>query len=152
MSLKEIFRQCSKFVYWYENNLPKKALEILYRGFEDGDIENVEEIKLLRVLDDSVDDGLVSDFKRFQAELAERHDVNAEMRVVCDKPLKRSVHDRYLYTQGIAFVIPPLNSLLANQWGKIFTSKGGVPSFRDYWKKGLDLVAEWNKIQRAKTA
>ena len=150
VSLKQIFRQCAKFVCWYEKNLPKKALEVLYRGFEDGDIDNVEEIKLLRALDDSVDDGLLSDFNRFRAELAEKHEVNAEMRIVCDKSLRRSVHDRYLYTQGIAFVIPPLNSLLANQWGKIFTSKDGIPSFRDYWKRGLDLVAQWNKIQKEK--
>jgi hypothetical protein len=150
VSLKQIFRKCTEFVHWYENNLPKKVLEILYRAFEDDDIDNVEEIKLLRVLDDGVDEGLLSDFKRFRAELAGKHEVNAEMRIVCDKSVKRSIHDRYLYTQGIAFVLPPLNSLLANQWGKIFTSKDGIPSFSDYWKRGLDLVAQWNTIQKEK--
>jgi len=150
LHLKRCFRRCKKFVHWYENNLPKKALEILYRGFEDGDIVDVEEIKLLRTLDDNVDEGLLSEFKRFQGEFADR-EVNAEMRIVCDKSLRRSVHARYLYSDEVVFVIPPLNSLLANQWDKIFTSEAGIPRFDDYWRKGLDLVTQWNAIQKERS-
>ena len=148
LSLKEVFRRCKKFIHWYEKDLPKKALETLYHGFEDKDIKKVDEIKLLRALDNSVDESLLSEFTRFRAELAGKHEVNAEMRIVCDKSLKRSLHDRFLYTEGIAFVIPPLNSLLANQWCNIFTSKASMPKFNDYWKRGLDLVSDWNRIQK----
>ena len=111
-------------------------MELLHQGIDEGNMVGVEEIKLLRALDEHVDEVFLSAFERFQAEFAER-EINAEMSVICDKRLRRSVHARYLCSDKVVFVMPPLNALLANQRDKIFISEAGIPSFHDYWKKGV---------------
>jgi hypothetical protein len=145
LALKKCFRQCTEYVYWLEKNLPKKVFEILYEAVRDGDISGVGEIKLLRTFDQSVDDRFRAEAERLRAELV-NYDINLEVRIICNKSISTSIHGRFIYTKNRQFQIPPLNSLLANQWDNIFHG-GKTPPFEDLWKRGLDIISQWNDVK-----
>jgi hypothetical protein len=146
LALKKCFRECKEYLHWLERNLPKKVFEIIYEGLKDGDIDGVGEVKLLRGFDETVDERYRSEVERLRGELVD-HDVNVELRVICSKKVSNSIHGRFIYTKGQQFQLPPLNSILANQWDNIF-KEVKFPPFEEYWKHGLDIVSQWTDIQR----
>ena len=150
LALKRCFRNCNSYLYWFERNLPKKVFEVLYQAIEDKDIQNVENIKLLRVIDGKLNDAYRREFVEFRRELASK-DVCAEMRIITDSSIARDFHGRYIYAvdennQKFTFQIPPLNSLKANQWDSILKVKE-VPSFEQLWSLGSDLKESWGGIK-----
>jgi len=148
LALKKCFRECKEYLHWLELNLPKKVFEVIYDAVEDGDIRDVENLKLLRESDQTVNERYRAEVERLREELID-HDVNVELRVICNKKLADSIHGRYIYTKGQQFQLPPLNSLLANQWDNIFKEVKNIPPFEDYWKQGLDIISQWNDIQKS---
>jgi hypothetical protein len=147
LALKKCLRECNEYLHWWERNLPKKVLEVIYEAVNDGDIKDVEDIKLLRDYDQTIDEKYRTEVERLRGELVD-HDINVEFRVICDKKSAASIHGRFIYTKDQQFQLPPLNSLLANQWDNIFT-KVKIPPFEDYWKQGLDIISQWNGIQKS---
>lgn len=150
LSFKKCLRSCKLYLYWLERNLPKKVLETLYEAIRDGEICNVENIRLLRAIDDDIDTGFKDEFKKFKEEIAQK-DICAELRVIVDK-ISKSIHGRYIYSKDardveIRFQLPPLNSLKADQWDTILTNVEVVPPFDDLWKKGLDILNSWEEIK-----
>jgi len=149
LSIKKCFRKCKSYIHWFERNLPKKSFELIYHSIEDGDIKDVKEIKLLRGLDQAIDDGFLNAFKRFEGELV-NNGIDVELRVICSSKISHTVHARHIYSDNVTFVVPPLHSLLANQWDRIFAAGNGSPDFASYWTKGLDLISDWAAIAAAK--
>lgn len=150
LSFKKCIRKCKSYLYWLERNLPKKVLETLYDGIRDGDICDVNNIRLLRAIDDDIDSGFKDEFKKFKDEMSQ-NDINVELRIIID-PICKSIHGRYLYSKNdhdneIRFQLPPLNSLKANQWDTILTNVQVVPPFDQFWEKGLDLLNSWSEIK-----
>lgn len=148
LALKKCFRECKEYLHWLELNLPKKVFEIIYEAVEDEDIRDVGNLRLLREFDQTVDERYRTEVERLRGELVD-HDVNVELRVICNEKLASSIHGRFIYTKGQQFQLPPLNSLLANQWDNIFKEVKKIPPFEDYWEQGLDIVSQWNTIQKS---
>ncbi|MCW4023737.1 MAG: hypothetical protein NWF01_01720 [Candidatus Bathyarchaeota archaeon] len=147
LALKKCFRNCKEYLFWIEKNLPKKVFEVIYNAIKDGDITGVDQIRLLRVFDESVDERFRNEFERLRGELID-YGINIELRVICNKLTATSVHGRFIYTKDQQYQLPPLNSLLANQWDNIFRDPK-IPQFEDYWKSGLDVVTKWSDIQKS---
>lgn len=147
LALKKCFRECKQYLYWWERNLPKKVFEIIYEAVKDGDIKGVENINLLRDFDQTVDEKYRAEVERLRGELVD-YSMDIKLRVICNKKLAGSVHGRFIYTKNQQFQLPPLNSLLANQWDNIF-KRVKIPPFEDYWKQGLDIISRWNDIQKS---
>lgn len=145
LALKKCFRQCKEYLNWLERNLPKKVFEVIYEALEDDDISGVGELKLLRGFDETVDERYRGEVERLRGELVD-HDMNVELRVICDKKVANSIHGRFIYTKDQQFQLPPLNSLLANQWDNIF-KEVKIPPFEEYWRHGLDIISQWTNIQ-----
>jgi hypothetical protein len=151
LALRKCLRRCRSHIFWFERNLPKKALETLFEAIEDGSIHDVETIKLLRGLDEQVE-ALRDEFLRFKAELNSLG-IGSELRIICDSSLAQNIHGRYIYSEDdthqlIKMQLPPLNSLRANQWDTILTDVSEIPPFQDFWESGLDIERAWNDIER----
>jgi hypothetical protein len=152
LSLRKCLRKCREHVYWFENNLPRDSLEVLYDSIAKGDL-NVKSVKLLRGLDDKITSFYRDDFKHFQNEMVS-HDIDSEMRVILDRRIMRQIHGRYLYSidekgRELLIQLPPLNSLKGNQWDSIFTKVKTVPPFDAFWEKGKDMLKDWSEIDQA---
>lgn len=151
LALKKCLRNCRSHLYWFERNLPKKAFETIFEAIEDGDIQHVEEIKFLRGLDDKVNESFRDEFLKFKEEILS-HDVDSQLRIICDSAVASKVHGRYIYTEDdqnepVSIKLPPLNSLKANQWDTILTDVSEIPRFQEFWDSGLDIQHSWNKIK-----
>ncbi len=154
LSLKRCFRKCKEYLHWFENNLPKKCLEIIYENVIERNLTEIDSIKLLRSLDDKVGGSFRKEFVNLRDELSS-HNIDTEMRVILDRSVTREVHGRYLYSRDrdgreVKIQLPPLNSLEGNQWDSIFTNVAAVPAFDHFWEAGKDLLADWSEIDRAR--
>ena len=152
LALRRCLRNCRSYLYWFERNLPRKAFETLFEAIENGDIQNVETIKLLRGIDDKINESFRNEFLRFKQDIL-THDIETELRVICDTSIASRVHGRYIYTEDeqnepVFIKLPPLNSLRANQWDTILTNTSEIPPFQEYWDNGLDIQRDWNEINR----
>ena len=153
LTLKRCFRRCRNYLYWFENNLPISVFETLRDNVEETNLTGISQIKLLRSVDDKLNENYRRNFKAFRDEMVS-FEIEAEMRVICDRKISAMVHGRYIYSQDDAgnefkIQIPPLNSLRSDQWDSIFTDIKGVPPFDEYWSKGIDIMEGWNIIQVA---
>jgi hypothetical protein len=153
LSLKKCMRKFRKYLKWFEVNLPKGSLEVLYDGIKEGDLTGIESIKLLRGVDDKLAESYRSEFQDFREEVATL-DIDAELRVILRRKITGGVHGRYMYSSDeqsreIKIQLPPLNSLRGDQWDTIFTSVKVIPSFDEYWAKGTDLLDDWSVVEKA---
>ncbi len=148
-NFNKCLRQCHKYLHWLELNLPRRGIEVLYDNIDDLPVES---IKLLRAVDDKLGESYRDYFEKFHEEMQQRG-IASELRVIIDRKVANKIHGRYLYTNGknreLRFQMPPLNSLRGDQWDNIFTDVKGVPPFEDFWKSGLDVLTDWNKVKRA---
>ena len=152
LALKKCLRICRSHLYWFERNLPKKAIETIFEAIEDGDIQHVETIKFLRGLDDKITKGFRDEFLKFKEDI-HSYDIDSQLRIICDSSIARRVHGRYIYTKDeqndpVSIKLPPLNSLKANQWDIILTDASEIPPFQEFWDSGLDIQNSWNEIKR----
>lgn len=152
LALKKCLRSCRSHLYWFERNLPKKTFEILFEAIEDGDIQQVETIRFLRGIDDKINEGFRDEFLKFRKDI-HTHDIESQLRIICESSIANRVHGRYIYTKDeqnepVSIKLPPLNSLRANQWDTILTDTAEIPSFQEFWDNGLDIQHAWNDIKR----
>jgi hypothetical protein len=151
LALKKCLRSCRSYLYWFERNLPKKAFETLFEAIEEGDIQHVETIKLLRGMDDKINESFRDEFLKFKEDIR-THNIESQLRIICDSTVVNRVHGRYIYTEDeqnepVSIKLPPLNSLKANQWDTILTDTSEIPSFQEYWNSGLDIQNAWNEVR-----
>jgi hypothetical protein len=132
LAIRRVIRQLRGSVFWYEQHMDRKALEILNDELVFGE---VDELRLL-----SGPANLTSKtkraFERFATEV-ERHGVPVDWRVLpADRA--RAMHARVIRDDGQIFELPPLNSVLAGTVDSIRTSEMPMQAFEDAW--GADGV------------
>ena len=75
VSFKKCLRRCKSYLNWFERNLLKKVLETLYEAVCDGDICEVDNIRLLQAINDDIDSGFKDEFKKVRTELAQKENL-----------------------------------------------------------------------------
>lgn len=153
LSLRRCFRQFRSYLFWFERNLPKGSLELLYDNLNDGNLSNRPEIKLLRGIDDKISNVFKEEFESFRDEVSENYEIDAQMRIITDNRISNQIHGRYLYSADasnnpIKLQVPPLNSLNGDQWDSIFTAQE-IPNFLDFWNEGVDFLSQWSAVETA---
>ncbi len=135
MALRELLRAARGFLYWYEQHLDRKVLEVLWREVPR------DAVSVVRLLSGpaNVDGDLHSEFKRFRTEMRERREVECEWRVLPRKDAQRH-HDRLFFSEGIARNLPPLNLILAGSQGEILPSHIEMGRFDAMWQEAADLL------------
>jgi hypothetical protein len=133
LALKELVRSARGAIRWYEQHMPPKVLEVLYREM---DPSVVSTVRLLsgpaHITPDSK-----AEFKRFQIEMAKRK-VHAEWRLL-SKADAFQLHDRFFITDAISRNLPPLNTILAGSVGEILPSDVRETDFDEWWKSATVL-------------
>jgi hypothetical protein len=114
LALRKVIRNLRGDVFWYEQHMSRKALEILA---EELDRDAVVSILLLSGAA-NVNEQAKRSFQRFATEMASSG-IDAEWRIVPDSQA-RKLHARVIFDDDDAWELPPLNSLL----------KGTVDSIR----------------------
>lgn len=136
VAVRDLVRSARGFIRWYEQHMPSKVMEVLYRQVEKGSVS------LIRILSGpaNVDQELKDDFQRFRTEMARQRSIEVTWRVLSAKESFRH-HDRHFLSDGIARNLPPLNSILAGSTGEILESGITSADFDGWWAEGTDVTS-----------
>jgi hypothetical protein len=135
LALRELLRAARGAIRWWEQHMPVKVLEVLYREL-DG-----ETVKTVRLLSgpENITNEAKDDFKRFRKEMKDRRAIDVQWRVLSRREAFRH-HDRFFITEAMSRNLPPLNSILAGSTGEILPSDVTEDAFDGWWELGTDLV------------
>jgi hypothetical protein len=134
LSLRELLRASRGFLYWYEQHMDKKVLEVLYRELAKGTVSTVH----LLSGPAHADADAKADYKRFTREMKARRDIDCEWRILSKKEAQLH-HDRFFFSEDIRRNLPPLNLILQGSTGEILPSDLTVGDFEEWWAEGDDL-------------
>jgi hypothetical protein len=127
--LRRILRPLKGIVWWADPHFGARALEELA---EELDTSAVTEV---RILSGDAENVLTAksmkDFERFRAEMANKR-VAAEWRV--DGKSTRDWHDRWVADDRVAWNLPPINTLLKNDYSEI-SPASERPPLVDWWNR-----------------
>jgi hypothetical protein len=136
LALRDLLRAARGTIRWWEQHMPAKVLEVLYREL---DGESVTNVRLLSGPANLTDD-LKSDFKRFRTEMKQKRGIEVEWRVLARREAFEH-HDRFFITDGLSRNLPPLNTILAGSTGEILPSDLTEDEFDQWWNDGADLMS-----------
>jgi len=141
MYFREIIRKSESYILWFDKFFTRKGLEFLSQDI------NTQSIKKLKILTGTkqTTPSLKNDFKKFKKEM-ENNGIKTEMRVLSSED-SAEIHDRWIISENQIFNIPSINTIGRNQYTEIKKS-ASEPPFDIWWKKGIDILKNWNKIQK----
>jgi hypothetical protein len=135
IALRELLRAARGSIRWWEQHLPPKVLEVLYKEL---DGEKVQTVRLLSGPANLTQDAK-DDFKRFRSEMKEQRGIEVEWRVLSLREA-RDHHDRFFITEGMSRNLPPLNTIFAGSTGEILPSELTPEDFDSWWDGGTNLA------------
>lgn len=135
LALREMLGAAESYLYWWEQHMGAKTLQVLYRNLA---AEQIADLKLLSG-PANVGADLRSDFKRFRSDVRETKGIEARWRVLSKKKA-RDIHGRFLISGGYARNLPPLNLILKGTNDEILPSEFGASNFERWWEEGTDLL------------
>lgn len=143
-SLREIIRNCKKYLWWLDKHFSSKGLEPLA---DEVDGNKIKEIRILLSRNSNIDfTKLRKDFIRFKQEMQNRG-INALCRVIIDKNIIKQIHGRWILSENFCYKIPPINSIFMGQYDEI-TMTRNTPPFEMWWKEGKDILEDWDEISQ----
>lgn len=75
----------------------------------------------------------------------ENRGVACELRVITDRKLESSIHDRWILSKTKNFNIPSPDIIARGQYSEIKETRN-KPPFEEWWNKSADIITEWNRI------
>ena len=138
-------KSCEGHINWVDKYFSKAGFELL------NDSLNYKKIKKIKILIsiDKVDDNFRQIFRDFKEELKNK-EISCELRVIVDKKIKSSIHDRWIISENRCFNIPSPDVMARGQYSEI-KSTNNQPPFEDWWNKSKDIINEWNDIKNNMT-
>ena len=136
MAVRRIVRKLEGTVFWYEQHMDRKVLEILHDELAR---EDVTEVRLLSG-PANLSAKARKAFERFSAELA-NHGIPSEWRVL-GADVARTLHARVISDDDEVFELPPLNSILAGTVDSIRESNMPLDAFEEAWEDQATPLAE----------
>jgi hypothetical protein len=133
LAIRRIIRQLHGVVFWYEQHMPGRALELLLDELR---LDEVDEVRLLSG-PANINSKVKRSFERFANELEARN-VGCDWRVL-QKDQARALHARVIADDEETYEVPPLNSVLAGTVDSIRASDMPLDSFTDAYTEGEPL-------------
>lgn len=127
LAMRKLLRGLRGTVFWYEQHMSKKALELLS---EEISREGVREILLLSG-PANVNEKVEAHFSRFKREF-EAQGIAARWRLLPDE-IARQMHARVMFDDARGWEMPPLNSLLKGTVDSIRRSEIDRATFLSAW-------------------
>lgn len=147
LDLRRILRSCRSFIHWLDRHFDRAGIERIYEEMEAGGLGDVHEINVACGLyENNITSVMRNDVKRFREECNLRG-IQVAVRVVCDREMLQELHDRFIITQGAVYSVLPVNAINMGQFGQMFETEADPP-FKRFWDAGLDLVDNWEKIDK----
>lgn len=135
LAIRRVIRRLEGVVFWYEQHMPGKALEILHDELQ---LDGIDEVRLLSG-PANVNSKVKKTFERFVMEL-EGRSVACDWRVL-PAERARALHARVIADDDETYEVPPLNSVLAGTVDSIRASEIPLDSFTDaYDEDGISLL------------
>lgn len=136
LALRNVIRAAREWLWWYEQHLPPKVLEVLV-GELDG--SKVAEVRFLSGPANVTAD-LKTDFVHFAKEMKAVRGIDVHWRVLA-RAEAQAHHDRFILSKDLAMNVPPLSTLLMGSTSEILPSKMSRDDFAAWWELGMDLAA-----------
>jgi len=134
INLYKVFDNCTGYLWWLDKHFVFGGFELLddWCHCENHNI-NITEIRILgsNIIAASELSRLKRNFPRFKAEL-NHLGIQAEVRILTNRTTLRSLHDRYIISDNIAFNILPVSSLIRGQHGSLNLEEN-PPEFTKLW-------------------
>lgn len=147
LQIERLVKSCNDFIYWIDRYFSKVGLEIIIQSLQSIAQSNLKEIKILTSID-KADLSLRKSFKDFRKEL-ENKGIRTELRVIPPGKTRAEIHDRWVITQGKIYNLPSVETLQRGQFSEINETQN-KPPFEKWWKESLDIITDWDKIERLK--
>jgi hypothetical protein len=76
--------------------------------------------------------------------------IECKLRVITDRNLSSSIHDRWIISNNRIFNIPSPDIIARGQYSeiKITTNR---PPFENWWNNSYDIISQWNEIEKVRT-
>jgi len=138
----ETIRSCKNNIYLIDKYFNEAGLRLLNDGIKDK--IDISVIKLI-TSPDKVTEGLKISFQKLKDELKTRN-IDITFRILCDKESLNNIHDRYLITSDMTFLLPSPDVVKRGQYASITGINQHFP-FEKYWEKSFDIIEDWPKIK-----
>lgn len=145
---QRMISSCEVFLHWIDKYFSRKGFTFLFDSFESTEPPRIREIKILMAAR-KVDERFRNWFKDFSESMKKRG-VAAELRVIGDTKLEKSIHDRWILSKNKTFNIPSPDIVARGQWSEIKETKNRPP-FVEWWNGSKDIIKDWNSIKEFKT-
>ena len=73
--------------------------------------------------------------------------IKAELRVIDNKELLNTIHDRWIISENVCYNLPPINTIYQGQYAEIKITKN-IPPFDNWWTSSHDILLEWQEIKK----
>jgi len=136
MAVRRIVRKLEGTVFWYEQHMDRKVLEILH---EELAYDAISEVRLLSG-PANLNSKVKRAFERFATETSNRG-VPVEWRVL-PADAARQLHARVIADDDEVFELPPLNSVLAGAVDSVRRSNMPLDAFTEAWEDQATPLGE----------
>jgi len=138
--------RCEEFLYWIDKYFSQAGFNYLFNSL-DSESPKIKEIKILMAAI-KADERFRNVFKEF-AESMKKIGIMTELRVITDRELEKSIHDRWILSKNVNFNIPSPDIVKQGQWSEIKETISKLP-FNEWWDSSKDIIHDWNTIRMFK--
>ncbi len=144
VAMKKVINECKGSLVWVDKYLTLKTLEILMETINENPDRDFSDIKLLGSID-KIDKSVRDRFIRFNKELSTKN-IQSQMKIM-DTKIAASIHDRWIIGENKIYNIPSADTIAQGQYSEITETKNRLP-VEKLWEASLDVVSDWNKIEK----
>ena len=139
MSVYKVFGNCRDYLWWLDKHFMTYGFALLYDYCSEAGTPPFQQIRILgsNMVRQPELTRLSREFGDLQGELG-AHGIQTEMRVLSDRSVLATIHDRYIISNQIAFNVLPVGSLRTGQQGSLFV-EDNPPDFSALWPLGRPL-------------
>lgn len=143
--IRNLIKNSYKYIDWVDKYFSNAGIEMIAQAIINTNKTDLHKIRVITAID-KVDLKLREIFMDLRKEL-KNIKVNIEMKVIVDKNIKSTIHDRWFITEGKIFNIPSTDTMAIGQYSEIKETVN-CPPFEEWWDSSLDIVYDWNEINK----
>jgi len=140
LAMKRIIEQAEEYIEWIDKYFSVSGLEMI------NEYVNRDKVKKIAILTsyNAANNKFRDKVKDLKEQLS-KEGILLEVRVITDKKISDSIHDRYLITKGHVYNIPSPDVVERGQFSDIKEVSSSLP-FSDWWSRSLDIIDDWSRI------
>lgn len=142
LNLYSVFNCCTEYLWWLDKHFTPRGFELIYEWCYchcERESPNITEIKIIGSSKVGVNtiESLRRNFPLFQKGMNHKG-IQTELRIINRQNVLGKLHDRYIISDGIAFNVLPVDSIIKGQHGSLYQDEN-PPSFMNLWAIGNTL-------------